>query len=282
MRVYARSTIALLVCSLICISSRAWADDDDDGEAQGVYAKDDWPLATIQRPLTLAAGMLEIRGDTLRVGLSSNDNVSVGDPVVIAPDLFYGIDEKFTVGVVHHFGLLQPAGFCISGDLCGKTYNAIGLEAQYSLMRGGNFQVAGRGGLSFPQFSDDFVGGLTLGLSTRIRGGSIALLIEPTLYVGAINRDLAPDVLFLPVALQYQLNGQTMVYLSSGVNGPLDGDVGFGDSYQIPAGLGANFAVNNRLDFGAEFNFANVAGKDNLVYSKGEERSFIARMALRL
>jgi hypothetical protein len=285
MRLFVRFGVAALVCTALG-AQPAWAQDDED-ISKGVFNKETWPLQTVHRPLTLAGGMLEIRGDTLRIGLSKNSDLGVGfgEPIVIAPDIFFGVNGQLTVGITHsnRFGSFAPAGFCVGGDLCGEGYNAIGAQAIYALTRGGNLGLAIHGGLSAPAFSPDFTLGLDAGMTLRIKGGKIAVVADPTIYVGVLNRpsDTEPGIkewVFLPIDFQYQLNTQTMVFLSSGMYGQLDG---LGDNVQIPAGLGGNFAVNNRADIGAEIEFGNVAGKDT-AFKKFQERTFIARLAIRI
>src|SRR5690606_1335184 len=269
-------------------SPAAFAQDDEE-IAEGVFDKESWPLQTIHRPLTLAGGMLEIRGDTLTIGIGSGEVFDFGQPIILAPDVFYGVNGQLTVGVTHsnRFGAFAPAGFCVSGEDggCPKGYNAIGAEAQYALTRGGNVGLAVNGGLSSPRFSPDFALGLTAGATIRVKGGSIAVVLDPSLYLGAIGRDDFPgtdgpsDFVVLPVDIQYQLNTQTMVYLTSGVNGPFDG---FGDAYRIPVGIGGTFAINNRADIGGEINIANLGGKPQDPIGRFDERYFIARLAIRI
>lgn len=295
MRVFVRLVIASSI--LAAFAEPTWAQENDDEMiAQGVYNKDNWPLETIHRPLTLAGGMLEIRGDTFRLGMSGGDVLDFAEPMVFAPEVYYGVSGQFTLGLTHTnhpIALGWPAaGFCVSGEenRCGKAYNAIGLEAQYALTRGGNLGLAVRGGLSSPRFDPDFALGITAGLTIRFKAGKVAVVLDPNLYIGAIARDEFPgmdgpaDFLFLPAHIQYQLNTQTMFYLMSGLNAPFKN---MGDFYQIPLGIGANFAVNNRADLGAEFRLENLAGKDielapDLEIGKFDERTFIARLAIRI
>jgi hypothetical protein len=50
--------------------------------------------------------------------------------------------------------------------------------------------------------------------------------------------------------------------LSVALIGFLDPPVGgFGDSYQVPVGVGGTFAINNMLDVRAQFAFDNLLGK---------------------
>lgn len=294
MRLSARLVLVTLI-SLAAVPS-AWAEGEDPMNGSGIYTKESWPLETIQRPLTLAAGMAELRGDTLRVGISGGDTRSAGEPIVLAPDLYYGVSDLLTIGLTHtnHATFFPPAGFCVSGteNGCPKVYNAIGAEAQYDLTRRSHLDLAVRAGVSAGRFSPDFAFGATAGVQVRFKGSRAAVVLDPNVYIGIIERDTFPigmegasypDYLFLPVQFQYQLNTQAMVFAMSGLNTPLKDT---GDFFQIPAGVGANFAVNNRMDAGLELQLANVAGKDigpeGAQIAKFDERYLIARIAIRI
>ncbi len=268
------SLLALVGVSLLGTTT-ARAQEDD-------YTKDTWPLEATKRPLTLDAGMLEIRGNTFQLNLSKNQ---VGEPFSLAPSLYYGVDKKLTLGITH------ATGFCLAGEDngCPKLYNDFTFDALYGLMLRGSFQLAGHGGLAFPSLSDNFRMGLNVGLLGRINAGNLAIVFDPRLYIGFTDRDLdspeasafggaayGKEMLYIPVWVQFQVNTQTMIYAVSGINDRLDG---FGDAYQIPIGAGALFAINNRLDFGAEFVFPNLAGKGD---NKADARMLILRAALRI
>jgi hypothetical protein len=281
MRVFARLLIATSICLAATDTARA-EDEDDGGEESGApnddaliteggFDKETWPLEVVNRPLTLAGGMVEIRGDSLRIGISGGDAFDVGEPIVLAPEIYYGVSDKLTVGITHtnHATFFPPAGFCLSGEEngCPKPYNAIGAEAQYALTRGGNLNLAARAGISTGRFSPDFALGATAGLLIRFRGGKIALVVDPNLYIGIIERDTFP------------FGMADASYLMSGLNTPLKD---MGDFVQIPAGLGASYALNDRMDAGLELQIANLAGKDIGPIGKFDERYLIARIAIRL
>lgn len=236
--------------------------------------KDNWPLAVVERPILIPQGMLEVRGDTARINMSSD---LVGDPIQLAPDFYYGVSKTLNVGITHWDG-----GICVSGDLCAKSYNDVGIDALFGFMNEGSVLLALRGGLQIPSF-DNLVSGLNLGLATQLGAGKIQINFDPTLYLGVIGRDgditmgevSRKETLTAPLLVWYQAQGQTAVFLRSGINGPLDG---FGDSFAVPLGLGALFAVNNRLDLGGEFVFTNLAGKN----ASADGRWLIARLNIRL
>lgn len=269
------ATITTILSSATALALLATAGDARAGDDDGLYTKSDWPLQTIQRPLTLADSMLEIRGDTFRVNLSSGDTPFPGDgfgkPITVAPDLYFGVDDRLTVGITHE------RGFCLTGEegSCSSVYDDLGIEALYGVMRAGTLQAAAHGGVLFPSLADPFVGGVRVGFLTRLRVASVAVVFDPTLYLGIFERDALGEHLELPLDLQYQLNTQTMLYASTGVEGELSG---FGDAYRVPIGVGANFAVNERFDFGGELRLANAAGQG----ASADERWLLLRAALRL
>lgn len=229
-----------------------------------VYIQADWPLRLVDRPLTLGPGMFEVRGDTFIVNLSSG---SAGDPILLAPDVYYGVNQKLTVGIDH------TQGICLSGDACDR-YNDVGIDALYSLIYSDRVNVAARGGLRFADLDPATVG-LEIGVAARLGFGDVAVVVEPRLYLGLLERDARGEQLDVPVQVQYQLNENNAVFLRTGLLGPLDG---FGDAVQIPIGVGTLFALSRRLDVGLEFLFPNLAGNGATV----DNRALIVRGALRI
>ncbi len=263
---------ASLAIALLGLFARPAAAQEEEE-----FNKDTWPLAVNMRPLTLVGGMLEVRGDTLVVNMSDDALGGVGDPVLVSPHIYYGVNNKLTVGVVHQRSI------CVSGDLCDKAYNDVTLDMLYGFMVKGSVQAAGHLGIAL-QSIDPFIGGLNVGLLARFGTGKVALVFDPKIYVGAIGRDEvgagpSKEYISVPVRIQIQVNGQTNAFISTGLFGPLDG---LGDSYRVPVGVGATFAVNNRLDFGAEFQFGNLGGKVADPIGRADERWLYGRIALRL
>jgi hypothetical protein len=269
-----RIALSALLATALFGSTLAQADDVLDE-----YNKDTWPLEVTKRPLTLAKGMLEIRGDTFMFNLSKD---AVGKPFSLAPDIYYGVDSKLSVGLTHG-GLFTQAGsgICLAGEdnQCPQVYDNFGIEALYGLMLGGSFQVALRGGFVSPQISDDFGGGLKIGALGRLQTGNIAIVFDPGLYVEIIDRDTREQFVNIPVWVQFQVNTQTVAFVSTGMYGPLSD---FGDNYLIPLGVGATMAANNRIDFGAEFQLPMLAGNRPDGIDAFDARQLIVRAALRL
>ena len=52
--------------------------------------------------------MLELTGNTVRLDMS---NEEFGRPLSIAPDLYYGITSRFTLGIIHDVGNMVYEGY---------------------------------------------------------------------------------------------------------------------------------------------------------------------------
>src|SRR5262245_1697219 len=86
------------------------------------------------------------------VGINLSKDTA-GDPISISPDLWYGVNEKLTVGLVHSFagatGIMGIPGtsLCISGDFCESNfYNLVGADLRYTV-KDGTTSIAANGGL---------------------------------------------------------------------------------------------------------------------------------------
>ncbi|ACY14948.1 hypothetical protein [Haliangium ochraceum] len=249
--------LAAVAALTICSARSAHAED--------FYIAVDWPKRIVDRPLVLGPSMFEFRGDTLGINLSKD---AVGDPIFFAPDIYFGLDDRITLGYVHEIGL------CLTGDGCTGTYSDFGLEGLFSIIYDGPLVMAARAGVTFDPL-DPFTGGLHLGLPVRVSGGDLAVRADPKLYVGVFNRDLRKEYLDVPIQLQYQLTDENALLLISGVRGPLSG---FGDVVEVPVGVGVSFTAARRVDLGAEFQFTNLAGRGGGISG----RLLLLRFALRL
>src|SRR5512141_1079417 len=91
---------------------------DEESVLDQPIEKEGWPTEVTRRPLTLARNMLEVMVP-LDVTLSAR---RAGEPVFLAPSLYYGVTDAFTLG------LRQFVGFCLSGSAhgCRKAYQDLG------------------------------------------------------------------------------------------------------------------------------------------------------------
>src|SRR3990172_9892059 len=93
----------------------------------GVYTKATWPTEETKRPITLTKGMLQINGN---IGVSMSKEL-VGKPIVVTPNVFYGVSDKLTIGLVN-------SSLCVTGkdNGCAKAFNSLGLDVIFAFMTG--------------------------------------------------------------------------------------------------------------------------------------------------
>jgi hypothetical protein len=212
---------------------------------------------------TLRQGTIRVDGD-LVIGLSKG---SAWKPIQIVPNLYYGVSNELTAGFANNTNaeIFQAVsapggrGLCLSGssDGCAHVYNSFSLDALYSFMRSSRVDVAAHGGVDF--LLDPFLLSLRLGLKGKAGLGPLAIVFDPSLNIGLNRRDRNEDVLQVPLRVGVMATSQLNVGVSVALNGQLDG---FGNSYMVPLGAGATFALNGAVDVRAQFAFDNLAGKN--------------------
>jgi len=199
----------------------------------------------------------------------------VGKPFSIAPDIWYGVSDKLTVGLSHSswaatgfFGGVGE-GLCLAGEDngCYKVYNNLGLEAVYGVKEDASMSLAATGGLEIPALAtpgadgDIMLMGIKLGVKGEYRTGKIGIQFEPNLYSGATERDAGnKEKLFIPVGAMYSVDAKLHAGVQTGIAGPLDG---FGDAYTVPFSFGAYYMVSPKIAAGGVFSFLNLAGKNS-------------------
>ncbi len=241
---------------------RAWAAPGD------VYSKEDWPTELSQRPLTLAAGMFELR-------VPVNDNLSagrVGSPVTINPSLYFGFNQNVTLGARTFNGL------CITGSGgggCPRALDDFALDSRWNLGRSGPFQVALGVGLDFFRVSSPTLVAGEARFEFKWGSSRAALVTAPTISFGLSNRDEAAfhtvrmattaygnrEQVTLPVQLQLQATDKLAFFAGAAITGPLDPIVGnFTDYYTIPVNVGGLYAIGNRFDVGVAATWPQLIG----------------------
>jgi len=226
--------------------------------------------------LTLAQGKLVIAGSTLNINFSAD---SVGEPISFAPSVWYGVQDRLTVGLTHDFGTTpwtpRPglrsftvgldmdrrvdagAGICVTGkdSSCPRVYASIGVDALYAL-RAGKLSLAAHPALDIGSFEPFFLDLRVGALGLYLVNDRIAVAFEPRLQLGLAGRaDGNQDSIDLPVWLWYAINDKLSAYFHTGIHGPFDG---FGDSYAFPIQIGANLKVNEELTAGLDFSFLRI------------------------
>jgi hypothetical protein len=229
-------------------------------------------------PLTLAKGKIVIAGSTLNFNLSAD---AFGEPVSLAPSVWYGVDDKITIGLTHDGGTTpwspRPAfrsitatdlmgnpvtfvagsGICLTGDEsgCTEVYDNVGFDALYALKQG-KLTVAAHPGLDIVAF-DPFLLSLRLGVLGRYMvDDKISIVFDPRLQFGITERDAGnKEGIDLPVWAWYAVDAKISAYVHTGINGRFEE---FGDNFGIPLQLGGNYKVNEQITAGLDFGFTRL------------------------
>jgi len=234
-----------------------------DVSASAAYTKDTWPTALVDRPVTLAAGMIQIHADVF-ANMSADNTFK---PFSIAPDIYYGVSDVLSVGLTHAIGIC-PAG---TDNGCAKVYNDVGVDALYSVKRDAKMDLAAHVGVDAGAL-DPLTLSAHLGVLLKYQMNKIGIFVDPAIGIGITERDSGnKETLALPVTLAYQVNPNLAPFVKTGLGGvpigmggvktsagaPLDG---FGDTFAIPLGIGVQYGVSNKLDAGLELDFPALFG----------------------
>jgi hypothetical protein len=213
-------------------------------------AKENWPLSGVDRPLGLSAGMLQVDFKTL----TNMSKELVGKPFAMPLGILYGITNELQAAVLHTTGL------CLSGEEngCTKVYNDLSLQILFSLFgRGSSFETATWAQINFSNFD---AGTMNLQVGGAFNwvtgGGNVAVLAYPNVGLGLNKRDAGnKEYLAAPVYAYFRAHPQVAPYLATGLGASaLDG---FGDAWNVPAGVGVLVGINTMIDVGAEFDLLN-------------------------
>lgn len=206
--------------------------------------------------LTLAKGKLLLDA-SVEINLSDG---GVFKPFSISPDLWYGVNDDITVGLVHSAhgttGFMGGVGtsLCLSGTsgFCSSVYPNVGIDVRYRLKPSG-FSWAADGGLYILNTSDPFLFAVKLGVVGRWQSGKLAIEGAPNLFIGLTERDRGTkETLNIPITGLYTVAPKIALILQTGFALPLEA---IGDGYAIPLSLGANYAVNDNFNASLALSF---------------------------
>jgi hypothetical protein len=223
------------------------------------------PATAPTEQLTAPKGKLVINA-FFELNLSKD---AVGKPISISPDVWYGITDDLTLGLVHSSvgatGLLGGVGdaLCLRGKMDGcadGVYSGVGLDVRYRLKAPLSLDA----GLYATDF-DPFSLALKIGASGRWKFGKLALEVQPSIFFGLTERDTNKELLVIPVTAAFEVATSFELALQVGLATPFDGA---GDNFKIPVSLGARYQVNGHLGVGLVFSLPAVAGGD-MVESTG-------------
>lgn len=233
-------------------NARANSHEEGGGEAASAQAS---------ASLTLPKGSL-LLVVPVEVSLSSG---AVAKPISVAPDVWYGVMDKLSVGVVHSAfgstGFFAGAGdgICVTGEDsgCAKFYDNAGLDIRYGLLDGSFLLAADVG--AFATSLDPLTLGAKLGVLGMYPAGPLSILFNPNIFVGLTERDGGnKEVISIPVTLAFGLGDKASLGVQAGILAPLDG---FADAFFIPVSAGLRFIAMPKLTIDAAFSFPALYSK---------------------
>lgn len=267
-----RWTTAAAVLAVSCAATTAFADDDP---APPVTAAGSGSAAPAPAPSQITTDRLVIPQHDLVLDAFLAIDLSrghAGKPISITPDIWYGVTEDLTLGLVHSSaaatGILGDTGdaFCLSGKSggCLDVYHGVGLDARYRLLAPLNIDA----GVYIPNF-DPFQLAIKVGLSGRWRFGKLALEAAPNVFFGIGHRDGATDAngvitahpnydtLNIPLTVSYDLLAKLQAALQLGFAIPFEHT---GDYYRIPLTFALRYQALRQLGVGAYFTLTALGG----------------------
>lgn len=263
-----KTTIAWVVLGTL-FAARAHAQPDPDSEtkppdAPAVPGGEGGDQLTLQKGRAILDAFVEI-------GLSSG---AAFKPVSITPDIWYGVTDDITAGVVHSAtgasGFIGGVGdsLCLTGATsgCPDFYRNVGFEGRYRIKMGG-IALAADGGLYVLHLTDPTVLSLKVGAIGRWHSGPLAIEASPNLFIGLNNRSSSntggivvagnSDILNLPATALYAITPVITLAAQSGFVLPLENT---GDFYAIPLSIGAHYHVNDQLNVSVAFSLPRLVG----------------------
>lgn len=213
----------------------------------------------IDRPLVLAPGAVE-----LRVTASINVQVrSIAMPISLAPDVWWGVMPRWTIGIVHSDASLDQiatsGSFCVREtalSTCDGLYHGGGLDVRYAALDG-NVAIAPRLRVLVRDI-DPFKPAITLGATARWVHGAFAIAGDPYLRLPLANHALGnASAIMLPVWLDWQPAAGWLLALRTGYDADL---VVLRDGSHVAFGVDLTTRVAEHVDVAASAGWAALYG----------------------
>lgn len=222
-------------------------------------AHGDPPDDLVRRPLVLPAGTVELR-------LTASINVqvrSIGVPLSLAPDAWWGVLPRWTVGVIHSDTSLDQiatsGSFCIrqsAVSTCDHLYHGSGVDVRYGAIDG-DLAVAPRLRLVVREI-DPFKPAVTLGALVRWVHGRFAIAGDPYLRLPLANHDLGnASAIMLPLWLEVQPAPGWLIALHTGFDAEL---VVLRDGGHGAFGIEVTARARDDLDVGLSAGWGSLVG----------------------
>ncbi len=217
------------------------------------------PDDVITRPLVLDQNSVELRL-TGEIGVPYSGSTQL---VSLAPDAWWGISPKWTVGIIHSDPSVDridaDASFCVANSAtspCDHVYREGGLDVRFSALAG-QFAVAPRLRLLVRDV-DPFKPATTLGALLRWTYGRFAVIGDPYLRLPLANHNLGNRAaISLPVWLAVQPATGWQIAVHTGFDSDL---VVIRDGWHGPLGFGVTSRITREIDLGVEAGWAQLIG----------------------
>lgn len=254
-------SIPLAAAALVALAAPALADE---GPSTVTAPPPPQPSPPPRPSLTLAQHKWSL-ALTFEVESSAD---RLAKPIAIAPDVAYGVTDQLTLAVVHSkfavtgFRAVTGGGVCVGSDTaCAHVYNNVGAEATYGL-RTGSPAIAVVGGVHAMDLDAGFYDA-KLGARLRYTRGRAGVTALPSILIAMTERTdemgarRNKDLYYIPLLATYKVVPALTVGLGSGVKGVLND---LGNTWELPLGVIATYAVNRQITVGASFVFGKLLG----------------------
>lgn len=213
----------------------------------------------------------------LEMSLSATDmatGAGVFKPVSLTPDLWYGLTDDWTLGLVHSTtgatGFIGNVGdsLCLTGTTngCASFYPDVGIDARYRLMRPLALDVG-----VYAIDTSPFQLALKAGISGRWVFGKLLFEAQPNFFVGVVGRQPTKLVagmtvpagppnteqLNIPLTLGFLATPRLEFALQTGVVLPFTDT---GTTWAIPVAIAGRFAITPHFGLGLAFAFPDLFG----------------------
>ncbi|HLL21786.1 MAG TPA: hypothetical protein VK427_06635 [Kofleriaceae bacterium] len=186
----------------------------------------------------------------------------VGEPIALAPDVWVGVTEQLTIGIIHSSQsvdrIATRSSFCLvkSDLLCDATYQGSGIDVRYQL-RDAPISVAPRTRVLLRDV-DPWKPAVTLGALVRWTHGRFSITTDPFLRLGLANRDKGNRAAFtLPLWFGVQPGRGWLVEIHTGAEGDL---AVLRDGWHMPFGIVFTARATRCLDAFLEVGMNQVYG----------------------
>ncbi|MEO6773211.1 MAG: hypothetical protein ABI467_09325 [Kofleriaceae bacterium] len=254
--------------ALAVLAARASTARAEDADQPVPAAAPAAASATAGDSFVLPAGKLLLDAQ-LELNLTSG---AAFKPVSLAPDLWYGVNDDLSLGLVHsglaETGFIGAVGdsLCFTGSSngCAHVYNKVGLDGRYRLAK----PFALDAGLYINSISDPFMLDLKVGIDGRWSWDKVSLELQPSLLIGLTNRSPATvmgmavgtgnsEYLYIPATLAYRVAPRADLAFQTGLVLPFTDT---SNAWAIPLAIAGRYALSPNFGLGLAFSFPDLIG----------------------